>query len=215
MKITEAVLKEMREVLSEHISGHRLEHSLSVEGEAQMLASLYGMSEEETMKLRAAAILHDVTKAKSTEEQLALCKEFGIELSEDDKRSPKVLHSVTGAEMARRLFPDYVDDEICDQIRYHTTGRKGMTLGEKLLYLADYIEPTRTYGECMHLRGLFYEADTLPTEKHLNKILLYSFDTTLRVLLEEKLYIHTRTVETRNGILADIARLDKSFGYNI
>lgn len=202
--ITEKVLDEMREELKKHIGDHRLAHSLSVESEAYMLATLFGLDEQTTLKLRAAAILHDVTKSIDTIGQISLCKEYGIALTLDDISSPKVLHSISGAEMAKRLFPDYVDGEIYGMILNHTTGAAKMTLCEKLLYLADYIEPKRTFFDCLELRGFFYEADTLPTEKHLNKTLLLSFDMTLKVLLNESQPIHPKTVSARNGIIEEL-----------
>ncbi len=203
-KITDATLDAMRTELTRHLSGHRLEHSLAVENEAHLLATLFGLSEQDTFKLRCAAILHDVTKALDTMKQISLCKEYGISVSLDDIGSPKVLHSITGAEMAKRLFSDYVDSEIYSMIRSHTTGKVGMTVPEKLLYLADYIEPTRTFPDCVRLRGYFYESDSLPTEKHLNKTLLLSFDMTLNVLLSENQQIHPMTVLARNSIIDEL-----------
>ncbi len=211
MKINESVLDTMRAELAKHISGHRLEHSLAVEAEATALGILFEMSENEIFKLRAAAILHDITKALDTVTQIDLCQKRGIELSLDDLKSPKVLHSISGATIAKELFSEYVDDDIYRAILNHTTGAEKMSLYEKLIYLADYIEPTRTFADCVHLRGYFYESDALPTEKHLNKTLLLSFDKTLRVLLEEKQFIHPRTIQARNGILNELSRLDKSY----
>ncbi len=206
MKINEAVLDAMRTELAKHINGHRLEHSLAVEAEAAALGMLFKMSEDEIFKLRAAAILHDITKALDTVNQIDLCQKHGIELSMDDLKSPKVLHSISGAAIAREMFSEYVDDDIYNAILNHTTGAERMSLYDKLIYLADYIEPTRTFVDCVHLRGYFYESDALPTEKHLNKTLLLSFDKTLRVLLEEKQFIHPRTVKARNGILNELSK---------
>lgn len=215
MKINESVLDDMRAELKKHISGHRLEHSLAVEQEAFALGMLFGMDEDALFKLRAAAILHDITKAVDTVGQIDLCDTHGVKLTLDDVKSPKVLHSMSGAAIARELFPDYVDDDVYNAILNHTTGRVGMSLYEKLIYLADYIEPTRTFPDCVKLRGYFYESDALPTEKHLNKTLLLSFDMTLNVLLNEKAHIHPRTVEARNGIINELSKTDKSFGSGI
>lgn len=207
--ITEAVLESMRNELKNHISGHRLEHSLSVESEAHLLATLFGFDEQATLKIRAAAILHDITKGIDALGQISLCKEYRIPLTLDDISSPKVLHSISGAEMAKRLFPDYIDDDIYQMIRSHTTGRVGMTISEKLLYLADYIEPKRAFFDCLELRGYFYEADCMPTEKHLNKTLLFSFDMTIKSLLTDNLPIHPRTVAVRNSILEELSFKNK------
>lgn len=208
MKITESVLDEMRNEITKRLNGNRLTHSLAVEQEAYALGTLFDFDDERLNALRAAAILHDITKALTVTEQIDACEKRGISLTLDDIKSPKVLHSITGASVARELFPEYVDDTIYNAILYHTTGKNGMSLFEKLIYLADYIEPTRTFSDCVELRSYFYESDTLPTEKHLNKTLLLSFDMTLRNLLEEKHYIHLRTAEARNGILNELSKLD-------
>ena len=178
MKITESVLLLLREELSKHIQGKRLEHSLSVEDEAAELGRLYGLTDESLMKLRAAAILHDITKGIGLDGQIDLCKKHGIPIRSDDMDSPKVFHSITGAEVAKSIFPDYVDEEIYSAIKYHTTGRRQMTLFEKLIYLADYIEKTRDFPDCIALREHFYSA--APTENHLNETLLISFNMTFR-----------------------------------
>ncbi len=76
-------------------------------------------------------------------EQLALCKQYGIELDELEKKALKLLHAKTGAAIARDVFA--VEDDVYNAILYHTTGKPDMTLLEKIIYLADYIEPTRRF----------------------------------------------------------------------
>ena len=202
MKITDEILALMRSELQNHISGKRLLHSLAVEEEAKALGELFGFSEEMMHKLRAAAILHDITKGKKTDEQLELCKKYSIPVTSDDLASPKVFHSITGAYVAKELFPDYVDDEIFSAIKYHTTGKAGMSLFEKLIYLADYIEKTRDFPDCVELRRYFYASE--PTIEHLNRTILLSFDMTVRNLLDEGYAIHNATVAARNSILAEL-----------
>lgn len=200
MKITESVLSLFREELSKHIQGKRLEHSLSVEDEAAELGRLYGLTDESLLKLRASAILHDITKGIGLDGQIELCKKHGIPIRPDDMESPKVFHSITGAEVAKSIFPQYIDGEIYGAIKYHTTGKRQMTLFEKLIYLADYIEKTRNFSDCTELRKYFYSS--APTERHLNETLLISFDMTLKNLIEEGQSIHTDTVEARNDLIA-------------
>jgi len=202
MKITENDLIFLRSELQKHIGGKRLAHSLAVEAEAMALGKLFGFSEEILLKLRCAAILHDITKAKNTEEQIRLCKEFGLPVSDDDIMSPKVFHSLTGAHVAAKLYPQYVDSEIFNAIKYHTTGRADMSLFEKLIYLADYIEETRDFPDCVELRRYFYSSK--PTKQHLDRTLLLSFDMTIRNLLDEGCAIHKATVEARNFLVASI-----------
>ncbi len=198
--ITTERIHEIKERISNFVSEKRMKHTLAVAEEAKKIASLYKMSRQECEKMYIAGLLHDITKECPFEKQLELCRKFGEAWSESDEKSPKVFHSVTGALMARELFPDIADDFICLAIRSHTTGREDMTLGEKILYLADYIEPTRTFSDCVELRKMFYNTNDFSIE-HLDKILLASFDMTLTSLISDGSYIHEKTVCARNYLL--------------
>ena len=200
MKITEKDLEFLRSELSKFISGKRLTHSLAVEKEAENLGKLFKMSASTVRKLRACAILHDITKEKSTAEQIALCDRFGYKVSIEDINSPKVFHSVTGAYLAKELYGNYVCKTVFNGIKYHTTGREKMSLFEKLIYLADYIEPTRTFEDCVKLREYFYSAKEFTLE-HLNSTLLLSYDMTIKNLLDENMCVHSATVKARNYLI--------------
>ncbi len=202
-EINNEVLDAVRNTVSEHISGKRLIHTLSVEAEAEALGSLFALSENEIYKLRLAALLHDITKEKKLDEQLALCRRFGIEYTDEDVKSPKVFHAITGAYLAKELFPELTDDVIFSGIRYHTTGRENMSLFEKIIYLADYIEPQRTFYDCVKLREMFYSSKVFDTS-HLDKIMLISFNMTLSCLIDENAPIHSATVRSRNFLIDSI-----------
>jgi nicotinate-nucleotide adenylyltransferase len=133
------------------VKAKRLPHIRGTEEEAVRLARRWGADVEKT---RRAAILHDCTKYLSLEEHLAICDRYGVELDEMERVTEKLLHSKTGAALARHLFGQ--DDEICEAIFYHTTARANMSLGEKILYMADYIEPNRDFPEVEELRALSY-----------------------------------------------------------
>ena len=200
MKFNEKDIAFLRSELCKFISGKRLTHSLAVEEEAARLGMLYELPESTITKLRICAILHDITKEKGAEEQIELCKEFGYKVTNEDISSPKVFHSVTGAFLAKKLYGKYVCRTVFNGIKYHTTGRENMTLFEKLIYLADYIEPTRTFEDCVKLRELFYSAKTF-TISHLNTILLLSYDMTINNLLAEESCIHSATIKARNSLI--------------
>lgn len=89
------------------------------------------------------------------DEQLALCKKYHIPLDELERKALKLLHSKTGAAIARDVFA--VDDDVYSAILYHTTGKPDMTLLEKIIYLADYIEHTRDFPGVEALRRTVYE----------------------------------------------------------
>ncbi len=198
--ITEENIKKILSELPKYISEKRMRHTLAVAEEAEKLARIFKMSEPDCQRMYVAGLLHDITKECPFEKQLEICRRFGEAWSKSDENSPKVFHSVTGALLAGQLYPDIADDGICLSIRSHTTGREEMSLMEKLLYLADYIEPTRTFFDCVELRKMFYSVDEF-TEEHLDKILLASFDMTLTALISDGAYIHEKTVAARNYLL--------------
>ena len=127
-------LEEIRKRVRSMMSEKRYLHTLGVEREIIRLSEIFLPEKRE--KLRAAALLHDITKEYSPEKQAELCEKYSIEVSDSMKRSPKLYHAVTGAYIAKTLFPEAVDNELFDAITYHTTGRCAMTMADKLLYLA-------------------------------------------------------------------------------
>ena len=142
----------LRGRIEEHLDPGRIAHVAGCDSEAVMLALRWG---EDADTASEAAILHDITKRLSPQEQLRLCEKYGIMNSNSELAHPKLLHAKTGAALARELFG--VEEAVCAAIRYHTTGKPDMTLLEKILYLADYIEPTRDFPGVEALRELAYE----------------------------------------------------------
>lgn len=199
--LNELILSAVRSELNFYISGKRITHTLAVESEAVRLGQLFSLTNEDILQLRLAALLHDITKEKNLEEQILLCDRFGYQYTENDIACPKVFHSVTGAFLAREVYGEFVSDIVFDSIRFHTTGRPAMSMFEKLIYLADYIEETRTFPDCTKLRTIFYDTDNF-TEQHLNKVLVTSYDMTISNLIEERKQIHPLTISARNFLLA-------------
>lgn len=130
-----------------YLKPKRIPHVLGTEKTAVALAEQYGADVE---KARVAALLHDCTKRLSLDEQLALADELHVPLDEVERVTLKLTHAKTGAALARAVFG--VDDEVYNAILWHTTGRPNMSLLEKILYLADYIEPTRDFPGVETLR---------------------------------------------------------------
>ena len=133
------------------IHAKRIPHVQGCEEEAVRLARRWGANEEYA---RRAAILHDCTKYLDLEEQLALCARYGIALDEMEQGAVKLLHSKTGAALAEYVFGE--PEQVCQAICWHTTGKPDMTLLEKILYIADYMEPTRDFEGVERLRDLAY-----------------------------------------------------------
>lgn len=201
---TEEDLRGLRERVGATMSEKRYRHTLAVEQMVARLAALY--APEQTDVLRAAGLLHDITKEFSTEKQLKILKEYGIIINYSDVLSPKTLHARTAALLIPTLYPEFARPDVISAVRWHTTGHRGMTLGEQLLYLADYIDDSRTFPDCVQLREKFWEAkpenmDDHARNEHLRLVLLDSCDRTIQALLSEGALISPETVETRNELL--------------
>ena len=142
---------DLRAVSYSMIRAKRIAHVRGTEEEAVRLARRWGANEEHA---RRAAILHDCTKYLDLEEQLALCEQYHVALDDMERKAVKLLHSKTGAALARFVFGE--PEEVWQAIYWHTTGKADMTLLEKVLYIADYMEPTRDFEGVEKLRKLAY-----------------------------------------------------------
>jgi nicotinate-nucleotide adenylyltransferase len=142
----------LRERAYAFLNPERVPHVAGCEAEAVRLAARW---DGDVASAAEAAILHDMTKKLKLDEQLHLCGKYGIICDAVELENPKLLHAKTGAAMASDLFG--VSDEVSRAILWHTTGRAGMTKLEQIIYLADYIEPTRGFEGVGRLRALTYE----------------------------------------------------------
>lgn len=206
--ITNEMLDALRASVEPHLLPRRMRHTLGVEAAAARLGAIY--LPEKIPELRAAALLHDITKHKTFEEHLEICRECGVPLPDDIGFYPKTLHAITAAARIPHLFPDYASDEIVGGVRWHTTGRSGMTTFEEIIYLADYIEDTRTFPDCVTLREFFwgqYREDMTAAAKELLllRTLVRSFDMTVAGLLEDGACIADDTFRARNDLVKRLA----------
>lgn len=130
----------------------RVAHVLGCRDTAVQLARKYGANETDASR---SALLHDVTKALATPLQLTLCREYGIVLDDFPHEIPRTLHALTGSLVAQRIFGE--NDAVLRAICSHTTGKPDMDLLEKILYIADYIEPSRDFPDVARLRAAAWE----------------------------------------------------------
>lgn len=180
-------VKDLRSVALSYLKGKRVPHVLGTEQEAIRLAERYGA---DVGKAQIAALLHDCTKKLDMEEQLALCAQYGIALDDLEQKALKLLHAKTGAAVARDVFG--VDEEVYNAIWWHTTGHGHMTLLEKVIYLADYIEPSRDFPGVEELRRVCYE--------DLDRGLLMGLEMTVREMEEMGNPVHRATLEARDAL---------------
>lgn len=201
IKLTESAICSLREKVRPYLTEKRYAHTLAVEKEADRLGEIY--LPEERVRLRAAALLHDITKKEDYERQLQICVDFGIISSDDQLKTPEVYHALTGSLVARRDFPGYTDDEILTAIARHTTGSPDMTLFDAIIYLADYIEETRTVEVCKELRSYFWDRTECGDDKFdiLFGTLIKSFDQTIEHLIKKNNLIDENTVGARNACI--------------
>ncbi len=144
-------MEELEQVVVSLLNPNRIAHVLGCRDTAVELAKRWG--EDETDAARAG-LLHDVTKALDGPLQLTLCRSYGKILSDFSRKYPKTLHALTGALVAERIFGE--NARVVSAICHHTTGRAKMTTLEKIIYVADYMEPNRTIPGVEELRRLAF-----------------------------------------------------------
>lgn len=142
--------EQLLEILRRRLTTYRLEHSLAVAREARRLALRYGANPERAYR---AGLLHDILKDTDTAEQLQMAENFGILFDEVEQHAPQLWHARLGAVFCERIL-GIRDEEICSAIRYHTTGRAGMTLLEEILFVADLTAEGRQYPDVATVRQL-------------------------------------------------------------
>jgi len=131
----------------------RVPHVIGCEEAAIKLAERWGVNTDDA---REAAILHDITKKLDYEGNVGILEEHGVSVGKLEHGEEKLLHSKTGAVLARAEFG--VSEAVYDAIMWHTTGRAGMSDLEKVIYLANYIEPTRELEGIDEMRALAFES---------------------------------------------------------
>lgn len=171
------------------IRAKRIPHVQGIESEAVKLARRWGADEDEA---RRAAILHDCTKYLDLNEQLQLCSKYGILLDNMEKNTLKLLHSKTGAAIAKAEFG--ASDEVYWAIYWHTTGKADMSLLEKIIYIADYMEPSRSFDGVEEVRDLVY--------RDLDAALLMGIEQTIELMKEMGNPVHYRSLEARDWLIA-------------
>ena len=141
----------LEEVVVSLLKENRIAHVLGCARTCVELANQFGADTTDAFR---AGLLHDITKALDGPLQLTLCKEYGMILDTFSAQNPKTLHALTGSLVAERIFGE--NEAVIEAIRCHTTGKADMNLLEKIVYVADYIEPNRDFPGVEELRRLAY-----------------------------------------------------------
>ena len=180
-------LNQLRACSYSMMRAKRIPHVMGVEEEAVKLAQRWGADPE---LARRAGILHDCTKYYELPEQMDICEEYGVRLDALEQKAVKLLHSKTGACIARGVFGQ--PDAVYDAIFWHTTGKADMTTLEKVLYIADYMEPNRDFDGVERLRHLAYT--------DLDKAMLLGVEMTIQEMQQRQVPIHTNTLQARDWL---------------
>lgn len=164
-------------------------HSLGVAEEAKRLAALYGADAE---KAYTAGLLHDCAKGYTIERQIELCGELDVNLDAETLQCPAVIHGFLGRAIAKTEY-GISDKEILDAIEYHTVGRAGMSVLEKIIYIADMTEVNRDFPGVDELRKTVGE--------NLDEAIIKSIDQQLRLQSERRGTIHPNIIYLWNDLI--------------
>jgi len=175
--------------LKDNLTPQKYEHSYRVAEYASMLAKLHGADEAQVY---LASLLHDATKCWGKARQLAYLNKRHYKLSPEDRQAPQIYHQITGALFAGEKF-HVRDRAILNAIKCHTTGRERMNTLDKILFLADSIEPARSYDGVEQMRQV--------AQVDLDKAVLMNFDRSITYIVVKGFFLHPQTVAARNWML--------------
>jgi predicted HD superfamily hydrolase involved in NAD metabolism len=179
----------MKEMLDEEL----YRHSLGVAEAALSLSECYGA---DTQKAYLAGMIHDYGKRYTKKELLRKAQLMGLSLDRITRQEKRLLHAPVGAALIRSELK-IKDPDIIKAVAYHTTGRSGMTLLEKVIYLADYIEAGREFKGVELIREI--------AAKNIDQALLVAVNQAIKSVLARDLMLHPRSVVFRNSLLAGAA----------
>ncbi len=183
------MLNEIKEKLRASLSEKRYTHSLGVADEARRLAQIYGCDAD---KAYLAGLLHDCAKGIPTDRQIAECDKRGVKIDKWTRMCPPVVHGFLGAQIAKESY-GVTDSEILGAIRHHTVGGDGMTLLEKIIYIADMTEKNRDFDGVTELRN--------EVNKDLDSAIELSIRQQLKLCMSRRSIIHPDIICLWNDIL--------------
>ena len=201
MQICESEIEALRQRVRAYMSEKRYKHTLGVEAMAEALAGY--CLQEKCVLVRCAALLHDIAKEMSGEEQIAVLRDMP-EITDSDIASSPAHHAFCAPYIVKRDFPELAQPDVLSAVFNHTTGSPEMSVFDEIIFLADYIEPGREYADCIRIRDSLLAR--LKSAKNREECLLWlhravidELDSTLVSLKKRGMYINERTVATREA----------------
>ncbi|NJD02012.1 MAG: HD domain-containing protein [Ruminiclostridium sp.] len=186
----EMIKKQLEAVLSPK----RYIHSVNVMETAVSLAAKYG---EDAGKAAVAGLLHDCARDVKADEAIRLCGVYGIKVDYISRMQPELLHGLLGEKLAGKLY-GVNDPQVLRAIAIHTMGCPGMDLLGRIVLVADYIEPARTFPGADAMRKQAFE--------NLDRAVLTALNSTIKYVIGKGGLLHTDTIETRNWILMELKK---------
>ena len=180
--------EQYKAIIRNRLSDYRYHHSLCVAQEAARLARRYGADAD---KAYTAGILHDIMKDTDKNAQLQILSDFAILLDEVEKASPTLYHARAGEVFLRHIL-QIQDEDLLTAVRYHTTGRAGMSLLEKVLFVADFTSADRDYDDVEEMRRL--------ADISLEDAMVYGIAYTIEDLVRRRRPVHPDTVAAYNAL---------------
>ncbi len=204
--INESQLTDLRFQVKSRLSDKRFRHTKGVESMAEFLGMV--LLPDKIEELRAAALLHDITKEIPESEQLSMIESYGITLTDTEKKMNALFHSYSAPFLIKRDFPDFATEDVLDAVITHTAGAPDMTTFQKIIFIADYAEESRTFPSCISVRQYLYEGLKHGEEEPeitLDRAVLMALDSTIMSLVGRESLIADQTFLTRNAILARLS----------
>ncbi len=181
-----------RKLIKAKLSNKRYQHSLQVADTAVKMARRYGLDE---YRANLAGLLHDYARDLSEEVLLETAAKNNLIGNQVERDIPELLHGPVGAFLLKQEL-EIKDTELLSAISHHTLGAVGMSDLEKVIFIADMIEPGRSYNGVAELRELAY--------KDLDKTMLLGLESSIRYCLDAGKTLHPQTVEARNSFLKKV-----------
>lgn len=184
--------EEIIRYLRDNLKETRYVHTFGVAECAVKLAALNGI---DTNKAEIAALIHDAAKYMDIDKQKNLIRKSGYQIDDVMEYSPQLLHGFTASIIGKDMM-GIEDEEVLSAVRYHTTGKKNMTTLEKIIYIADYIEPNRDFPGVEEIRKLTFD--------NLDKGVLMGLSNSIIYVVKKGDMIHPLSLEARNYLLRQL-----------
>lgn len=200
MRFSKEQLIMLSERVKERLSEKRFNHTLSVQRAAERIGEYF--KDIDLSELSAAALLHDVTKEISLDEQRTLFENNGLLLNDEDRETTAIWHSLSAPLLIKRDFSEFATADVLSAVRNHTTGNPAMSVFDRIVFIADYVEELRSYDSCIEVRSMLFstlsEKNTAEENEYaLNKAVVASLGFIENEVLKRGRKLNYRSRETK------------------